>query len=339
MGPRRKVRLEDIARSAAISITTVSRALNDSPLVNARTKSLVWRLAREQNYSFRAYSPPRGEAEAETLALVIPYPQGRGPQLSDPFMLDLIAGVGEAARARGWDLTISHATPNDSEQLPALMQTMRANAVIFLGQSSLHGAFNRLAGKAWRFAVWGAQLPKQAYCSVGSDNVLGGRRATLHLARLGRRRIAFLGDIDAPESMQRREGYLAAMTQSGLTADPRLTVPAHFGIEAAAAAIDALIHRRVRFDAIVAASDLIALGAIRALTRAGMKVPGDVAVVGYDDISFAPYMSPALTTVRQDTLLAGRLLVSKLMNGEETSRGHLSERLPTDLIVRESCGS
>jgi DNA-binding LacI/PurR family transcriptional regulator len=114
-------------------------------------------------------------------------------------------------------------------------------------------------------------------------------------------------------------------------------VPAHFEVEFAEAAIDALIARRVDFDGIVAASDMIAMGAIRSLLRAGRRVPDDVSVVGYDDVQFARYSHPALTTIAQDTAKAGRLLVSKLLSagGDEDIR---SERIPTDLIVRESCG-
>ena len=137
--------------------------------------------------------------------------------------------------------------------------------------------------------------------------------------------------------MQRYQGYLEGLAQSALKADPQLAVPAHFELEAAEASIDALLGRSVPFDGIVAASDLIALGAIRALVRAGLSVPGDVSVVGYDDVPFARYGRPALTTVRQDTALAGRLLVSKLLNSEPGAELR-SERLPTDLVIRESCG-
>jgi DNA-binding LacI/PurR family transcriptional regulator len=333
-----KTRLEDLARLAGVSITTVSRALNDSGAVNSQTKQQIWKLAREQNYPFRGYMPGGPTAASATLTLVMTRPQGRGAQLSDPFMLELLAGIGEAARTRGCDFAVSHVTPNGLPELQSLLETIRANGVIFLGQSSLHAAFNRLAQSHSRFAVWGAELPQQSYCSIGSDNPLGARRATLHLARLGRRRIVFLGDIDAPESMQRHQGYLAGLAQSGLQAEPRLVVPAHFGIEAAEASVDALIGKRVKFDGIVAASDLIALGAIRSLLRAGFAVPGDVAVVGFDDVPFARYSRPSLTTIRQDTALAGRLLVSKLLNSEPGNELK-SERLPTDLIVRESCGA
>ena len=337
MAERRATRLEDLARLAGVSITTVSRALNDSPAVNQQTKQAIWRLAREHDYPFRGYMPSGPTTAAATVAIVIPRPQGREARLSDPFTLELVAGLGEAARQRGCDFIVSHVAPTGPADLAELMATNRNNGLIFLGQSSLHAAFNVLAQTETRFAVWGAQLPKQAYCSVGSDNPLGGRRATLHLARLGRKRIVFLGDTEAPESMQRYQGYVAALTDSGLPVDPKLSVTTSFEIEAAEASVDALLARRVRFDGIVAASDLIALGAIRALERGGLQVPGDVSVVGYDDVPFARYSRPALTTVRQDTALAGRLLLSKLLNAD--MGGELrSERLPTDLVVRESCG-
>ncbi len=337
MGSRRVTRLHDLARLANVSITTVSRALNDSPAVNVRTKQQIWKLAREHDYPFRGYMPAGPTAAAATIAIVIPRPQGRDASLSDPFVLELFAGVGEAARQRGCDFIVSHVAPAASGELDELAATIRVNGLIFLGQSSLHAAYNRLADTETRFVVWGAQLPQQDYCSVGSDNPLGGRRATLHLARLGRRRIVFLGDTEAPEAMQRYQGYLEGLSQAGLPAEPQLTVPAHFETEAAEAAVDAMITRRLGFDGIVAASDLIALGAIRALLRAGIAVPADVSVVGYDDVPFARYSRPALTTVRQDTALAGRLLLSKLLSSEPGSEPR-SERLPTDLVVRESCG-
>ena len=334
---RKTTRLEDIAAFAGVSISTASRALNDSPSVNARTKQLIWKLAREHDYPFRKYMPAGPIGATGTIALVVPRPQGRESQLDDPFFLELVAGLSDAARERGCDLLVSHFAPVSLEDLSAAMTTSRADGVIFLGQSSLHHAFNRLAEREARFAVWGAQLPDQAYCSVGSDNLTGGRRATLHLARLGRRRIVYLGDTEAPEVGQRVRGYGEALEQAGLAFDEALMVPAHFTVESAEASVDAMVGRGLDFDGIVAASDLIALGAIRSLLHAGRRVPEDVSVVGYDDVPFAQYSRPALTTVKQDTARAGRLLVSKLLDtgGEGEMR---SERLPTELIVRESCG-
>ncbi len=334
---RDAVRLEDLAALAGVSIATVSRALNDSASVNVRTKQLIWKLAREHGYAFRRHMSAGPIGAEATIAIVIPRPQGRANRLTDPFILELVAQIGEAARDRGCDFLVSHQAPTSLEDLSALMVTNRADGIIFLGQSTLHREFNELARSESRFVVWGAQLPDQTYCSVGSDNVLGGRRATAHLARLGRKRIVFLGDTEAPEALQRFQGYQQGLQRAGLAPDPALVVPAHFEVEEAEASVDALLARRVAFDGVVAASDMIALGAIRALARAGLSVPGDVSVVGYDDVQFARYAHPALSTVSQHTDKAGRVLVSKLLNsgGVDDIR---SERIPTDLIIRETCG-
>ena len=119
--------------------------------------------------------------------------------------------------------------------------------MIFLGQSTLHEAFNQLADTDARFAVWGAQLAGQKYCSIGSDNLLGGRRATLHLARLGRKRIVFLGETD-PEALQRRAGYVEALKESGLEVDPTLICPVDFELESAEAAVNTLVAEREPVD-------------------------------------------------------------------------------------------
>lgn len=334
---RKTTRLEDIARLAGVSIATASRALNDSPAVNDRTKQTIWKLAKEHDYPFRRHMPAGPIGAQGTIALVVPRPQGREGRLSDPFFLELLAGVGEAARERGCDLLMSHISPANHDELSAALNTSRADGVIFLGQSSLHSAFNRLVDADHRFVVWGAELPDQDYCSIGSDNISGGRRATLHLARLGRKRIVFLGDLDPPEAMQRHRGYQDALNQSGLEVDADLIVAAHFEVESAEAAVDALIRRGVAFDGVVAASDQIALGAVRALLHAGIDVPGQVSVIGFDNVPFSRYSRPALSTIAQDTMKAGRLMVSKLLDHGGAAAGR-SERVPTELIVRETCG-
>ena len=164
---RKTTRLEDIARLAGVSVATTSRALNDSPAVNDRTKQLIWKLAKEHDYPFRRYMPAGPIGAQGTIALVTPRPQGREGRISDPFFLELLAGVGEAARERGCDLLMSHISPANYDELSAALNTSRADGVIFLGQSSLHSAFNRLVDADHRFVVWGAELPDQDYCYIG----------------------------------------------------------------------------------------------------------------------------------------------------------------------------
>jgi DNA-binding LacI/PurR family transcriptional regulator len=329
-----KTTLDDLAKLAGVSISTVSRALNDQPLISTRTKQRIWALAREHDYPFRQSMPAAPIGAEGSIVVVTPNMHGRALPLSHPFFLELLANIGEAARDRGCDFTVSHVAPATLEDLVTTTTTSRANGVIFLGQSMLHEEFNQLAETGARFVLWGAHIPGQKYRSIGSDNLLGGRRATLHLARLGRRRILFIGGSD-PEAQQRRRGYVEALEEAGLEAGPNLICQVEFELESAETEVSRLLRGGLKFDGIVAASDLIALGAIRALRRTGFDVPGDVSVVGYDDMLLSRLSTPALSTIRQDTLRAGKLLVSSIL---DSATAGLPTFLPTELIVRESCG-
>jgi len=335
---KHKTRLEDLAKLAGVSVATVSRALSDSPAVNRLTKRRIWSIARENNYFLNSDEPVSMSGANATIAIVIPPPHGREGRFSDPFYLEMISDVGEAARDMGCDLLLSHLTPKNQHDLSSLMHNIRADGVIFLGQSYLHERFNHLMKSHKNFIVWGAELPGQTYCSVGSNNQQGGARATSHLARLGRRRIVYMGDnAEAPEMKQRYQGYLRALDEAGLPFDPALVAPCHFEMESAEAAVANLRTKGVGFDGIFAASDIIALGAIKGMNRSGIRVPEDVSVVGYDNIQLASYSYPMLTTISQELARAGRLMVSKLLGAFDNAE-ILSERLSTELVIRESCG-
>jgi len=329
------VTLEKLARLAKVSISTVSRALNDHPSISSSTKKQLWALARKHGYEFRRHMPASPIGAEGAITIVTPRVRGRPLPLSHPFFLELLASIGEAARDRGCDFTVSHLTPANYEDLVHATTTGRANGVIFLGQGTLHEEFNRLARTESRFVVWGAQIPGQKYCTIGTDNMLGGKRATQHLLKLGRRRLLFLGGSD-PEATQRYRGYAEALQESGISIDDTLIGRVEFEAESAEAAVDTLVRRKVRFDGIVAASDLIALGAIRALHRSLIAVPQDVSVVGYDNNLLSRLSTPTLSTVQQDIPKAGRMLVSKLLEWTGDPRPEL---LSTELIIRESCGA
>lgn len=329
------ITLEKLARLAKVSISTVSRALNDHPSISSPMKKKLWALARKHGYEFRRYMPASPIGAEGAITVVTPRVRGRPLPLSHPFFLELLASIGEAARDRGCDFTVSHLVPANYDDLVHATTTGRANGVIFLGQGTLHDEFNRLAGTQSRFVVWGAQIPGQRYCTVGTDNVLGGRRATQHIMKHGRKRILFLGGSD-PEAMQRYRGYADALQEAGIAIDDELIGRVEFEAESAESAVDGLLLRKVPFDGIVAASDLIALGAIRALHRKGLQVPKDVSVVGYDNMLLSRLSTPTLSTVQQDIPKAGRMLVSKLLEWNGHPRPEL---LSTELIIRESCGA
>jgi len=207
--------------------------------------------------------------------------------------------------------------------------------VILIGQGRHHDQLNKMAARGVPFVVWGAQLPQQLYTTVGGDNVTGGRLATERLLAQGRRRIAFLGDTTLPEVEQRHRGYVEALAAEGLAPDPQLHVASSFLPESGGQAVEELARRGVAYDGLFACSDLLAMKAIYALRAHGRDVPGDVAVVGYDDIELAGYCHPPLTTVRQPRDVAARALVNALL-ARVDGQSAPSLQLPTDLAIRAS---
>jgi len=188
--------------------------------------------------------------------------------------------------------------------------------------------------------LWGVMQAGQPGLSVGSDNFQGSHLATQHLIGLGRRNIAFLGTASThyPEFLERYRGYSQALKDAGVVAHRALQVDSITTERSGYSATCELLERGVQFDAIVAASDLIAMGALHALQERHVDVPGRVAVVGFDDIPAATLTNPPLTTVAQDTRLAGDVLVETVLS---QIRGEPAEArtLKTRLIVRQSCGA
>jgi DNA-binding LacI/PurR family transcriptional regulator len=332
---KRKIQMIDIARMAGVSTSTVSRALNGSSLTNDETRQRIIELARSLNYTINQSAKNLRMGDNRTIGVVIPYDKKTRQHISDPFFLGMLGSLADALTNRNYDLLLSRVDADHLDDMAALYDSGRARGLIVIGQWGHHDQLNELARRHVPITVWGAQLPRQMYCSVGSDNVSGGMLATQHLLGLGRRRIVFMGDVDMPESAQRHEGYLLAHEKSGVEVDPRLYIKSPFTAEEAQAALHTFLNSNMAFDAIFAASDLIAINAMGVLKGQGVSIPEEVSVVGYDDIDMASHSFPPLTTVRQQIDVAGGMLMDSL---QEVLDGHMAEskHLPTSLVIRGS---
>jgi DNA-binding LacI/PurR family transcriptional regulator len=327
--------MADLARMAGVSVSTVSRALGDSPLVNAETRARVAELARSLNYSINVGARNLRLKQNRTVSVIVPYDPETQQHLSDPFFLSLIGSIADALTERGYDMLLSRIDANRLDLAARYFNTGRAMGIVLIGQWHHHDQLNELAVRGVPFVVWGGRLPGQLYSTVGSDNVQGGLLATQHLLAQGARKIAFLGDVELPEVGQRFEGYLRAHELRRLVPDKRLYRPVPFVTGEVKRGVEALLKERVNFDGIFASSDLIAMTAINTLRNFGVSVPEDVLVVGYDDIELAAHFHPSLTTVRQPVDTAGKALVDALLSqvAGGPSRPHV---LLTELLQRDS---
>ncbi|MBB3167295.1 LacI family DNA-binding transcriptional regulator [Simiduia aestuariiviva] len=332
----------DIAYRAGVSQSTVSRALRDSPLVSLETREKIKAIARELNYKVDKAASNLRAKSSRTLALLIREDPTTDESHINPFFLSMLGSITRATAAKGYDLLVSFQQQSEDWHRD-FEDSHRADGLILLGYGAYDSYVERLrhlldAGA--HFICWGAVHSDQPGCSIGCDNEEGGYLAGRHLVDAGRTRIAFLGDTsdNSPEFSARYRGFCRALEEAGITHSPELLVAAETIETLGYEAVQNLLARGVEFDAVFAASDLIAIGALRALQKAGKRVGQDVAVVGFDDIQSAAYITPSLTTIRQDTNLAGTMLVDNLLRivaGEPVE----STLMPPKLIVRESCGA
>ncbi|MBS0254041.1 MAG: LacI family DNA-binding transcriptional regulator [Proteobacteria bacterium] len=332
----------DIAYLAGVSQPTVSRALRGSRSVSAATRERIEAIARELHYSVDKNASSLRSQRSNTIALLFFEDPTPDESMINPFFLAMLGSITRHCALRGLDLLISFQKMEDDWHA-RYQDSHRADGLILLGYGdyTLYAArLNDLIANGTHFVRWGAVSEDDTGATVGSDNFGAGRLAGEHLLGLGRRRIAFLGQADehCPEFAERQQGLAAAMASAGLTFDPALQVDAISTEEAGHAAAEALLARGVRFDAIFAASDLIAIGAMRALAEAGRSIPADVAVVGFDDIPAASLTSPPLTTVMQDLRGAGELLVETLV-AQVMGQPAPPSTIPARLVVRQSCGA
>jgi DNA-binding LacI/PurR family transcriptional regulator len=332
----------DIAMRAGVSQATVSRALRGSQLVNQATRERIVAIARELNYKVDKSASNLRTQRSNTLALLL-FEDATGDQsLINPFFLSLLASITRAAAAANQDLLVSFQQLSDDWQAD-YENSHKADGLILLGYGNYveyRSKLERLTAGGAHFVRWGAARADQPGLAIGCDNTGGGELVTSHLIARGRKRIAFIGEASSryPEFNDRNRGYRKALERAGLEVDPNLQVDAITTERSGYQAISELLRRGAPFDAIFAASDLIAIGAIQALFDQGYTVPEQVSVAGFDDIPMARYCRPALTTLRQDTVQAGQVLVQSLLKliAGQTLRSHT---IPGSLIVRGSCGA
>lgn len=331
----KRLQMADIARMAGVSTTTVSRALSGSTLVNKATRKRVTELARSLNYTVNAGAKELRLGHSNTVAVVVPYNVAMRQQLSDPFFLGILGSIADALTERGHDMLVSRIDEESLHLASTPYDSGRAMGIILIGQWHHHDQLNQQAARGVPLVVWGVQLPNQLYCTIGGNNIQGGRLATGHLLSRGRKRVAFFGDPELPEVAHRFEGYKQALADAGLAFDAQLVLPSAFLAESARESVMALRGRGIAFDAIFACSDLLAMAAIGALRDLGLHVPQDVAVVGYDDVLLAAHYHPPITTVRQPIEAGGRALVASLLSFLDNQPPR-SQILSTELIVRDS---
>jgi len=329
----------DIAHYAGVSQSTVSRALRNSPLVNDETRRRVHDIAKKLNYKVDKNASNLRTQQSSTLALLLFEDPTSDESQINPFFLAMLGSITRACAKEGYDLLVSFQSASADWQAD-YEDSHRADGIILLGYGDyidFQPKFNTLLEQNTKFVCWGASVDNRPDVTISCDNYGGGKLAAEHLLAHNRTDCAFIGDASdhSPEFFARFNGFKDELQQNGVTLNDRKIANAISTEESGYHATRSLIANNITFNALFAASDLIAIGAIRALKEANINVPKDVAVIGFDNISIASYINPPLTTIEQNTTIAGQMLVEnllKLIRGEQVQ----STLLPPRLIARGS---
>ena len=314
----------------------VSRALANSERVSPDTRKLIHELAEKLNYRMDTRARNFRLKNVLTIGVLLPSVGHDNWLATNPFILELIGALSDKIESHGHELLLAKHNNSDPGWLQDFVYTRSVDGIIVVGQSLYHHILNSIAGNYPKMVVWGAQLPDQNYTTVGTDNYRAGQLVAQHLLQKQRKQFLFVGDTNTPESHLRLQGFRDAIAESRPANVPRILKCADYSNEGADDFLEKDLENHLHsVDAIFASNDSIAIKIIQKLHKAGLSIPDDVSVVGYDNINLSGHLNPGLTTIEQDRRLAARLLVEKLLdliNGNPVD----STCIPARLIVRDS---
>lgn len=324
--------LADLAKIAGVSAGTVSRALAGNTLVNAKTRAKIVSLAREHGFRPNQMASRLRRQKTGVIGVIIPLGHEQKQQVSDTFFLTLLGHLADELTEQGYDLMLRRVVPaSDEDWLDPFISSGMIDGVIVVGQSDQFDHLEDIADGYRPMVVWGQHSEGQRHCVVGSDNWLGGKLAAEKLIASGTKKIAFIGDTNAPEFAARFSGAREVTEAYELTLTE---MPAHIATSGMTAEIAGLMQNAIgAYDGIFAATDLLALACLGELRKLSQSVPQDMKLIGFDDLPISQQTSPPLTTIRQDIEAGARAMVDLLVRriaGEDTE----SIVLPPKLIVR-----
>ena len=323
----------DVARRAGVSPTTVSHVINQTRYVSPPVAERVRQAMTDLRYQPHGVARSLRRRRTHSLGMVV-------PDAANPFFAEVARGVETSAFALGYTVILCNSDGDllkEQAYLDVLMEK-RVDGIVFVAAGESHEHIQTLVEREIQVVVTDREMAGLEVDRVLVDNFDGGRQAAAHLIYHGHRRIACItGPHDLTPSAERYRGYCRALDDAGIRHDPGLIVHGDFHTDSGYLAVAELLELPDRPTAIFACNDLLAIGVMAAVQEAGLRIPRNMAVVGFDDIALASYSIPRLTTVAQPSQkmgeLAAQLLIARIENPNRAAERHL---LPTRLVIRES---
>lgn len=323
----------DVARLAGVSTATVSRVINSPENVREKTREKVLQAMQKCNYTYNALARGFVTKKSNTIGLII-------PTISNPVFAESTRGIQEFAEQHNIKVILGNTYYKYSQE-ENLINVMRESQVdgLIITTNNLKGeVLKNLVADNFPFILLFSTIKNGPISAVGIDNYRGGYMATKHLVSLGHKRIAMVaGNFSMTDrSFHRWHGYKRCLRDNTIPYDKSLLVQTNYSLEAGKDAIKSLLSLSSPPTAVFCSNDYIAFGAIKGAREAGLELPEDLSIVGFDDMQTAPYMVPALTTVRQPAYEMGRRAAELLLQPDKTETKPIQDMMETSLIVRES---
>lgn len=335
--------LEDIAKKAGVSRSTVSRVINNEGYVSEATRSKVMAVVEEVGFAPNPAARALVTQRNEVIGIVVPDPLQELLGTDNPYYYStLLQGITDAAHVRDYAtlLWVGHSTEDEQRYYQRILKNRLMDGLLIVASLSSEDLLvSSLLRSRMPFVTIGRPLQAlEAISYVSVDNVHAAQQAVQHLISLGRRRIGTITGTPANvDSHDRLLGYGQALRTAGIKVRPEWVIEGRFNRDAGYQAMKQLLHQDI--DGLFAASDVVAIGAMQAIQEAGLRVPEDIAVIGFDDIPLAAQVQPALTTIRQPIAQKSAQAVSILLDLiEGRVEGPIQVLLPTQLVIRESSG-
>jgi DNA-binding LacI/PurR family transcriptional regulator len=331
-GLEKPVSIKDIARAAKVSCSTVSRALQNSPLVGDKTRQRIQLIARQSNYQASAVARSLVTRRTRTIGVVV-------TTVCDPFVAEVVAGIEEKAHTEQYSVFLANcnADPIRETRIVESFAERRVDGIIVMASRVGALYLPHLAKMRVPVVLLNNFGQGEFVYSVGIDNVSASRDAVGYLIRLGHRRIGYIGNQTGFQSdTDRFGGYRQALQHADLPFDPAFVVHGDGKLRGAEEAMLRILRLAHRPTAVFCYNDMSAFGALRAIRKRKLRVPEDISLVGFDDLAIASYADPPLTTVRQPMAQMGRLATDSVLKLLTGACCDFNVKVPGELVVRES---
>ena len=324
--------IKEVSRLAGVSISTVSRVLNESGPVSDGTREKVMSVVEQLDYKPNAMAQALVTNRSNGIGVIV-------NEIASPFYNGIISGIERTIESEGMHLVVSsgHNKRETEKEALEFLKQGRSDGIIIQFDACSDIDFLDWTEGCQPFAIVGRFIPELAESCIYIDNVRGGQLATNHLISKGHKHIAHIsGPLGMQDSRHRWQGYQTAMRQAGLEVDDRYFVESDFLEKGGYRSVKRLLERDIELTAIFAANDQMAAGALKALRDENLNVPNDVSLIGYDDVMLAQYLYPSLTSIRQPLLEIGQAAANLVLNALEKRNMEVKKKFEPLLVERES---